>query len=61
MAVADLSCLRPVQFVYCGKKATLSIGNVLPLGQMPEGSIICNVEQVRGLPHRHKMLGEGGV
>ncbi|GBG84164.1 hypothetical protein CBR_g38138 [Chara braunii] len=33
------------QFVYCGKKATLSIGNVLPLRSMPEGSIVCNVEQ----------------
>eukprot|EP01102_Stenamoeba_stenopodia_P003187 TRINITY_DN13124_c0_g1_i1.p2 TRINITY_DN13124_c0_g1~~TRINITY_DN13124_c0_g1_i1.p2 ORF type:complete len:256 (-),score=42.33 TRINITY_DN13124_c0_g1_i1:112-879(-) len=32
------------QFVYCGKKAQLSVGNVLPLGSMPEGTIICNVE-----------------
>jgi len=32
------------QFVYCGRKAALTIGNVLPVGQMPEGSIICNVE-----------------
>ena len=24
------------QFVYCGKKATLTIGNVLPLKQVPE-------------------------
>jgi len=36
------------QFVYCGKKATLSIGNVLPVGDMPEGSIICNVEEKAG-------------
>ena len=35
-----------VQFVYCGKKATLSIGNVKPVGDMPEGSIVCNVEEV---------------
>eukprot|EP00899_Mesostigma_viride_P007456 jgi/Mesvir1/16711/Mv15102-RA.1 len=33
------------QFVYCGKKAVLSIGNVLPLRSMPEGTIICNVEE----------------
>ena len=25
------------QFIYCGKKASLFIGNVLPLGVMPEG------------------------
>jgi len=31
-------------FVYCGKKAQLSIGNVLPLSEMPEGTICCNVE-----------------
>jgi len=32
------------QFLYCGKKATLTVGNVLPLGSMPEGTIICNIE-----------------
>mmetsp|Transcript_10074 Transcript_10074/g.18085 ORF Transcript_10074/g.18085 Transcript_10074/m.18085 type:complete len:258 (-) Transcript_10074:43-816(-) len=32
------------QFIYCGKKATLNIGNVLPLKQVPEGTIVCNVE-----------------
>lgn len=32
------------QFVYCGRKATLGIGNCLPVGQLPEGTIICNVE-----------------
>jgi len=32
------------QFVYCGKKAILTVGNILPLGSMPEGTIICNVE-----------------
>jgi large subunit ribosomal protein L8e len=34
------------QFVYCGKKATLSIGNIKPVGELPEGTIICNVEEV---------------
>lgn len=33
------------QFVYAGKKAALSVGNVLPLGNMPEGTIISNVEE----------------
>jgi len=32
------------QFVYCGAKATMAVGNVLPVNQMPEGTIICNVE-----------------
>jgi large subunit ribosomal protein L8e len=32
------------QFVYCGKKAQLTIGNVLPVEVLPEGTIICNVE-----------------
>jgi large subunit ribosomal protein L8e len=36
------------QFIYCGKRAQLSIGNVLPLGSMPEGTIICNVEERQG-------------
>ncbi len=36
------------QFVYCGKKATLSIGNVLPLRSVPEGAVVCNVEHRMG-------------
>ncbi|KNC84609.1 60S ribosomal protein L8 [Sphaeroforma arctica JP610] len=36
------------QFIFCGKKASLAIGNVLPVGQMPEGTIICNVEEKAG-------------
>jgi large subunit ribosomal protein L8e len=32
------------QFVYCGKRAALTVGNVLPVAGMPEGTIICNVE-----------------
>ena len=35
-----------MQFIYCGKKSTLSIGNVKPIGEMPEGTVICNVEEV---------------
>eukprot|EP01083_Nonionella_stella_P240293 840160_1 len=36
------------QFIYCGKKATLTVGNVLPLSSMPEGTIVCNVESRSG-------------
>ncbi|KAL3676021.1 hypothetical protein R1sor_025969 [Riccia sorocarpa] len=36
------------QFVYCGKKAALTVGNVLPLRSIPEGAVICNVEQHMG-------------
>lgn len=32
------------QYVYVGKKAALTIGNVLPLSEIPDGTIICNVE-----------------
>ena len=28
--------------------ASLTIGNVLPVGQMPEGAVICNVEEKLG-------------
>jgi large subunit ribosomal protein L8e len=30
------------QFIYCGKTAQLTIGNVLPLGTMPEGANSCS-------------------
>lgn len=36
------------QFVYAGKKAALTVGNVLPLSAMPEGTIICNIEEKIG-------------
>jgi large subunit ribosomal protein L8e len=36
------------QFVFCGKKANLSIGNVLPVGTMPEGTVVCNIEEKVG-------------
>lgn len=36
------------QFVYCGTKARLMVGNTLPVGQMPEGTIVCNVERKVG-------------
>lgn len=36
------------QFVYAGKKASLNIGNILPLSSMPEGTIASNVEEKVG-------------
>jgi len=36
------------QFIYCGKKAQIKVGNVLPLKSMPEGTIVCNAEERAG-------------
>ena len=36
------------QFIYAGKKATLTVGNVLPLGSLPEGTVVTNVEEKAG-------------
>jgi len=36
------------QFIYAGKKAALTVGNVMPVGAMPEGTIVCNVEEKVG-------------
>jgi len=36
------------QFIYAGKKATLMVGNVLPVGSMPEGTVVSNVEEKIG-------------
>ncbi|VDM22283.1 unnamed protein product [Hydatigera taeniaeformis] len=47
------------QFVYCGKKASLQIGNVLPLSSMPEGTVICNVEEKNG--DRGRLARAGGT
>lgn len=33
------------QSLYCGRRAALSVGNVLPLAALPEGSVVCNVEE----------------
>jgi len=32
------------QFVYCGTKASLATGNVIPINKVPEGTAVCNVE-----------------
>jgi len=36
------------QFLYCGKKAELAVGNALPLGRMPEGCVVSSVEAKQG-------------
>ncbi|ANZ73328.1 BA75_03212T0 [Komagataella pastoris] len=36
------------QFIYAGKDASLNVGNILPLGALPEGTIISNVEAKPG-------------
>lgn len=40
--------LHTGQFLYCGKKAAVQVGNVLPVGGLPEGTIVCNVEEKSG-------------
>lgn len=32
------------QFVFSGKKAQVTIGNILPLKSLPEGTVVCNLE-----------------
>ena len=46
------------QFIYCGKKSQLTVGNVMPVGQMPEGTIISNLEEKTG--DRGKMARGSG-
>jgi large subunit ribosomal protein L8e len=36
------------QYIYCGKKAQIAVGNVLPVGSMPEGTVICQLEEKNG-------------
>merc|ERR1712070_1237286 len=43
------------QFIYSGKKATLTIGNVKNVGSMPEGTVICNIARIK-LPSGSKKL-----
>ncbi|KAF2345685.1 Ribosomal Proteins L2 RNA binding domain, partial [Trinorchestia longiramus] len=35
-------------YIYSGKKASLDVGNVLPIGNIPEGTAICTVEEKFG-------------
>jgi len=36
------------QYIYCGKKAGIAVGNILPVGQMPEGTVVCQLEEKSG-------------
>ncbi|KAK4155906.1 Ribokinase-like protein [Chaetomidium leptoderma] len=36
------------QFIYAGKNAALTVGNVLPLASVPEGTVVSNVEEKPG-------------
>ncbi|KAK2957999.1 putative 60S ribosomal protein L8 [Blattamonas nauphoetae] len=36
------------QFIYCGKKAAIDVGNVVQVGSLPEGTVVCNVESKFG-------------
>lgn len=36
------------QFIYAGKNAALTVGNVLPLASVPEGTVVSNVEEKAG-------------
>ncbi len=36
------------QFIYAGKNATLTVGNVLPVGSVPEGTVMTNMEEKTG-------------
>jgi len=36
------------QFIYFGKKAKIDVGNCLPVGRVPEGSSVCNIEEKQG-------------
>jgi large subunit ribosomal protein L8e len=36
------------QFIYAGKNANLTVGNILPLGSVPEGTVVTNVEEKAG-------------
>jgi len=50
--------LHTGQFVYCGANAQLSIGNILPIGKMPEGTLVSMCENKAG--DRGKLARAGG-
>ncbi|CEM14828.1 unnamed protein product [Vitrella brassicaformis CCMP3155] len=51
--------LHTGQFVYAGKNAHLCVGNILPVGRMPEGTVVSSVEEKAG--DRGKLAKTGGV
>jgi len=47
----QIACAEGVytgQYMYCGKTAPLYVGNIKPVGSMPEGTLICNLESKPG-------------
>ncbi|KAG1889399.1 hypothetical protein F4604DRAFT_840341 [Suillus subluteus] len=48
-------------FVYYRKKATVTIGNVLPVSQCPDGTIVCNVEEKVGDRNVEEKVGDRNV
>ncbi|GBG28225.1 50S ribosomal protein L2, chloroplastic [Hondaea fermentalgiana] len=36
------------QFIYAGAKAKMDVGNILPLSALPEGTVVCCLEQTAG-------------
>merc|ERR1719498_2386331 len=36
------------QYVYCGAKAQLAVGNIIPVSKLPEGTIVSNCEAKLG-------------
>ena len=37
------------QHIFCGKKAQINVGNIFLLKEIPEGSLVYNVEQYQGI------------
>lgn len=47
------------QAIYCGARAELAIGNVLPIGKMPEGTVVSCLESKQG--DRGKLARQSGT
>jgi len=48
VTIAAAEGLYTGKYVYSGRTAPLFIGNILPVGKMPEGTLICNMESIPG-------------
>merc|ERR1712128_386226 len=48
------------QFIFCGKKAALHMGNVVPLSRVPDGCVICNLEAKVGDRGTIAIIAGGG-
>jgi large subunit ribosomal protein L8e len=45
MLMVAVEGLHTGQFVYCGSKAQLAVGNVMPVAKMPEGTVVSMCEE----------------